>query len=48
MKKVWEHVPAARHPWGGSCLRWQFSGWQLSLVAVVLGGGCPGGICPGW
>ena len=25
---------------GGSCPRWQLSGWQLSWVAVVLGGSC--------
>ena len=32
---------------GGSCPRWQFSGWQLSWATIVLGGNCPGGGCPG-
>jgi len=34
VKKVWECVSTIRHPWGGSCPggscpRWQFSGWHL-------------------
>jgi len=43
MKKVWECVPAPQHLWGGSGLR-----WQLSWVAVILGGSGPGGNCPRW
>jgi len=27
---VWERVHAPLHPWGGSCPRWQLSGWVLS------------------
>jgi len=42
-EKVWECVAAPLHSSGGicaggSCPRWQFSGWQLCWVAVALGG----------
>ena len=30
------------------CLMRRFSCWQLSWVAIVVGGSCPGGSCPGW
>jgi len=29
----------------GNCPRQHLSGWQLSLVAIVLGSSCPGGSC---
>jgi len=50
---MWEHVPAPRQPWGGSCQggscpKWQLSGRQFSRVAVFLGDSCPGGSCPRW
>jgi len=53
MKKVWEHISAPRYPWGGSCPGVGCPGgncprWQLSWVAVALGGSCPDTLFPSY
>ena len=43
-RKYEKNVGACSCPtahWGGRCPGRTFPGWQLSLVAVVLGGSCP-------